>query len=128
MNYSDLNFILFDLFTDVLSKLEQVETLDLSYNEVKDLKSDESNFTLPDNLKRLYFGNNLLTHFPTEAFANLSNVDEINLEHNAIERFNLTMLKGVRNGLILNIHGKLISTSNLLFELIIRSQSLQVIR
>lgn len=101
------NFNFFDIFSDVLSRLEQVETLDLSHNELKDLKSEEFNFTLPGNLTRLYFGSNQLTEFPSEAFANLSIVHEISLENNAITEFDLSLLKSVRKGLTLNIHGKL---------------------
>lgn len=83
-----------------------METLDLSHNELKDLKSEEFNFTLPENVTRLYLSHNQLTHFPSEAFANLSNVQEIDLEYNAITEFDLILLKSVRNGLILNIEGK----------------------
>lgn len=84
-----------------------METLDLSHNELKDLNSEEFNFTLPGNLTRLYFGSNQLTEFPSEAFANLSIVRGISLENNAITEFDLSLLKSVRKGLILNIHGKL---------------------
>lgn len=83
-----------------------MEVLDLSHNELKDLKSEEFNFTLPDNLTHLYFGNNQLTQFPSEAFANLSTVREISLENNAIREFDLNLLKSVRKGLALNIEGK----------------------
>lgn len=91
---------------DVLSRLDQLETLDLSYNELKDLKSEEFNFTLPENVTRLYFGNNQLTRFPSEAFTNLSIVHEISLENNAIREFDLNLLKSVQRGLTLNIQGK----------------------
>lgn len=77
----------------------------MSYNELKDLKSEEFNFSLPENLTHLYFGNNQLTAFPAEAFANLSTVQMISLENNEIRAFNLSLLKSVRNGLVLNIEG-----------------------
>lgn len=79
--------------------------LDLSHNELKELKSEEFNFTLAGNVTHLNFGHNQLTHFPVEALANLSAMHEINLEQNELREFNATLLKAVRNGLILNIEG-----------------------
>lgn len=107
MTESEFNFstIIIVLFSDVLSNLTQLETLDISFNELETLESDGYNFTLPKNLTHLYISNNKLWTFPVNIFDNLTTVQLIDIENNSIEKFDLDLLKSVKTGLQLQISG-----------------------
>lgn len=98
-------FFFFFSFQDVLSNLTQLETLDLSYNDLQSLESDGHNFTFPENLTRLYISNNKITHFPADTFDNLTTVKLIDAQNNSIQEFDLDLLKSIRNGLDLYVAG-----------------------
>lgn len=101
----NIKFINFCFFEDVLSNLTQLETLDLSFNELQALESDGYNFSFPENLTRLYISNNKLTRFPVETFDNLTTVKMIDLQNNSLQEFDINLLKNVANGLELHIAG-----------------------
>lgn len=100
-----IGFILFIHCLDVLSNLTQLETLDLSYNELQSLEGEDFNFTFPENLTRLYISNNKIWRFPVDTFDNITAVKVIDIQNNSIQELELNLLKSVKTGLDLLISG-----------------------
>lgn len=91
---------------DVLSNFTALETLDLSHNDLKNLQSEDYNFTFPANLSSLFLSDNRLTDFPIFTVNNLSAFKVIDLQNNEIEHFDANLLNAVRSGVDLYISGK----------------------
>lgn len=105
-----LYFVFFFFFSlDVLSNLTLLETLDLSYNELKDLAAENEKYELilPKNLTFLSIRNNRLQKFPNDMVFNMTTLKTIDLQSNSIERFDMNLLNRVRNGMDLLIAGKI---------------------
>lgn len=98
---------IFYFIAEVLLNLTELETLDLSYNELTTFTVEKSGPTFPKKLANLYVSNNQLRYLSVEEFSNLTSVDLIDVRDNYIESFDLKILKKVENGLNLSIAGKL---------------------
>lgn len=102
------NYRYYYFFVGVLGNLTLLETLDLSYNELKDLAADNERYDLifPKNLTNLSIRNNHLQKFPNDIVFNMTKLKSIDLQSNVIEGFDMNLLKRVRDGLNLSIAGK----------------------
>lgn len=92
--------------TGVLGNLTELEVLDMSFNGLTDLADEENPFNLPINLTHLYLQNNKIEKIDYEKITNLTNIKEINLENNRLERLNKTMVDLIRAGVLIHFKGE----------------------
>lgn len=85
--------------------MTELETLDLSFNELTEFSGDDYNFTFPENLMRLFASNNKLRHISIGQFSNLTTLKLIDLQNNSIDSLDSELLMKVRTGLNLFIAG-----------------------
>lgn len=91
--------------SEVLLNLTDLETLDLSYNELTTFDIENSGASFPGNLTKLFINNNLLRHFPIEEFSNSTKLNLLDIRYNHMESFDLKILKKLESGLNLYIEG-----------------------
>lgn len=92
---------------DVFLNLTELETLDLSHNELTMFTTENSdkNVTFPGNLTNLYANNNQIRLLPVGEFSDPAKVKLINIQNNHIESFDFDIFKDLQSGLQLFIAG-----------------------
>lgn len=83
--------------------------LDMSFNGLTDLADEENPFNLPINLTHLYLQNNKIEKIDYDKITNLTNIKEINVENNRLERLNKTMVDFIRAGVSIHFKGEAIA-------------------
>lgn len=105
LNFPFLCYLSLISISDVIANWTRLEVLDLSYNELTDLLSGETELTVPENVTKLYLAGNHLLEFPVKILSNISILKEIDLRNNQIKNFDKNLLTNVRNGMNLLIQG-----------------------
>jgi Leucine-rich repeat (LRR) protein len=84
--------------------MTELQTLDLSYNDLSDL-SGKDVFSLPNNLTNLIISHNHLNHLPWNYLLQLRNLLLLDLEYNDFSNFDEALMNILRNGTILKYIG-----------------------
>lgn len=67
--------------------------MDLSYNKLEDISSDNETFRLPENITEIYLSNNILSTLPWGHIQNSTNLNLIDITYNQFDSFSNTLIK-----------------------------------
>lgn len=89
-----------------MGNLTALEKLDLSFNELTDLATEENIFNLPVNLTDLKLNNNRLEFIPASPFEKAKHLTTLDLRHNELQTLDIKIIDKVKDGMRLYFEGK----------------------
>lgn len=100
------SYSFFCCISGVIGNLTSLQTIDLSYNKLHDITTDQEFFRLPKNITEIYLSNNQLHDLPTEHLINADQLSILDVTHNNIDIFQQNLTKLVTNGTEIHFEGK----------------------
>lgn len=82
--------------------MTNLRVLDMSYNNLESLQTEEVKFSLPVNITEIYLSHNRLSSLPEESLNNASMLSVFDVSYNQLDRFRPTLTAMVmRNASVL---------------------------
>lgn len=90
----------------MIGNLTRLRSLDLSYNKLEDLSSDNETFRLSQNITEIYLSHNFLSTLPLGHLINTTHVNVLDIRFNQFDNFPNALTKMVYNNTKVHFEGE----------------------